>query len=652
MTVTQQIKGCCPLDCPDTCAWVATVEDGRVVRVEGAVDHPITRGVLCAKVRDFEQRTYAPDRLLHPLMRVGAKGSGDFEPIGWDDALDIIADRFSKIIAADGPEALLPFQYLGSMGVVQRQALMRLFHALGASQLGGSICGASGESLADEGHPTGFDPEDMQYSDFIVLWGANILSTCHHQWHFINQARRRGAKLVAIDPRLTQTGKRCDQHIAIQPSTDAVLAAGLARIMLVEKLVDLDGARSFITDFDEFRAQIEPWTSDRVSETCGIEEDVVVQLAREIASARPALIRVGVGPQQTSTGDALVRGLSALSILGGHWQQPGGGLFLFAEPEFDDVRASCPQLMNGEPRTLDMASLGSILTDASLSPPVNGLMIWNANPAVSQIDAARVRQGLAREDLFTVVLEHFLTDTARYGDIVLPSTTQLEHFDLQGAWGHHYISLNTPAIAPLGTAKTHGEVMRALSKRMGLELPELSESDEEIAASALPPDISLADLEECGWQKASPPGWQPEHLAAGLRLAGDDIVAPNPPGAELLRLLTPKSHYFLNSTFANMPRQRNAQGSPFLDMHPDDATVRGLEDHQTVAITRDRAEIRAVLRLTDAIVPGIVALEGKWWDRPKDTAAVSNLLSKSALSRAGQPAYNDTFVQVSGSVSS
>ena len=646
MTETRQIRGCCPLDCQDTCAWVATVEDGRVVRVRGAKDHPYTRGVLCAKVRDFEQQTYAPDRLLHPLKRIGPKGSGAFEAISWDEALDIIADRFSKIIAADGAEALFPFQYLGSMGVVQRQSLMRLFHALEASQLGGSVCGASGEALAEEGHPTGFDPEDMAHSDFIVLWGANILSTSHHQWHFIEAARRHGARVVSIDPRLTQTGKRCDQHIAIKPGTDAVLAAGLARIILDEKLGNLDAARSFVTDCDDFLRQIEPWTSHEVSRVCGIEENVIIELAREIAGARPALIRVGVGPQQTVNGDALVRGLSALSLLGGHWQHPGGGLFIFAEPEFGDYRASCPELMQGEPRSLDMATLGRILTDRTLSPPVNGLMIWTANPAVSQVDATEVRRGLAREDLFTVVLEHFLTDTARYADIVLPSTTQLEHFDIQGAWGHHYISLNFPAITPLGESKTHGEVMRELAKRMGLTMSALQESDEEIAASALPPHISLADLKKHGWQKASPPRWQPEDLADDLRIAGDEIVAPKPPRPTSLQLLTPKAHYFLNSTFANMPRQRKNQGSPLLDMHPNDARERELANCQPVAITCDGVEINAVLRLTDSILPGVVVLEGKWWDQPKETAAVSNLLSKSAWSRAGQPAYNDLFVQV------
>jgi anaerobic selenocysteine-containing dehydrogenase len=534
------------------------------------------------------------------------------------------------------------------MGAVQRQALMRLFHALGASQLGGSVCGASGEALAAEGHPVGYDPEEIVHSDFIVLWGSNVLSTCHHHWHFIEQARRRGARVVVIDPRLTQTGKRSDQHIAIKPGSDAILAAGLARIMVDEKLVNLDAARSLTSDFDDFLAQIEPWTSDQVSAACEIEENVIIGLAREIAAARPALLKLGVGPQQTAQGDALVRGVSALSILGGHWQQPGGGMFLFAEPEFDDYQASCPELITGQPRTLDMATLGSILTDCTLTPPIMGLMIWASNPAISQINAAWVRRGLSRNDLFTVVLDHFLTDTARYADIVLPSTTQLEHFDLQGAWGHHYISANLPAIAPLGESKSNGEVMRELAKRLGLAHPQLQQSDEEIAASALPPHLSLSDLKEHGWQKASPPRMQLEDFTPGLRLVNPDIFARQPQREGTLKLLTPKSHYFLNSIFANMPRQRKDQGGPYLDMHPDDAEERDIVDQQAVMIFTDRAKIKATLRLTDAILPGVVALEGKWWDQPEDTAAVSNLLSKPIWSPAGQPAFNDTFVQVAG----
>jgi anaerobic selenocysteine-containing dehydrogenase len=441
------IKGCCPLDCQDTCSWIAHVEAEKVVRVEGARDHPFTRGVLCAKVNDYPSRTYAADRLLHPLRRTGRKGVGEFERISWDEALGTIAERFSGIVEGYGGKALLPVNYLGSMGVVQRRALLRLFHALGASRFHGSVC---------------------------------------------------------IDPIRTRTADRSDQHLSIRPGTDRFLAAGIARLLFDEGLADLEFADGVAADLASFRTEVTPWSTERVADVCGITADEVVELARAFGRARPAVIRAGVTPQQTVDGEALVRSLSALTILGGHWKLPGGGLFIEANPVLHESAAARPDLSSGTPRSLDLARLGETLTDPTLDPAIHGLMIWGTNPAVVQPDVSRVREGLAREDLFTVVLEHFLTDTARYADIVLPATTQLEHFDVVGAWGHHYISVNNPAIAPLGETKSHGEVMRLLALRMGLTHPALQESDEEIAASALPEGVDLESLKKDGWRKSSP----------------------------------------------------------------------------------------------------------------------------------------------------
>jgi anaerobic selenocysteine-containing dehydrogenase len=414
--------------------------------------------------------------------------------------------------------------------------------------------------------------------------------------------------------------------------------------MLEEGLVDVRRADASIEDMDAFRAAIEPWMLDRVADVCGIEEATILDLARRIAAARPAQIRLGVGPQQTADGEALVRGLSALSLLGDHWRSPGGGLFVYAEPDLDTELAGRPDLLRGSPRSFDMADLGGILTDESLSPGIKGLMIWSSNPAVSQLDAPRLRRGLAREDLFTVVLEHFLTDTARHADIVLPSTTQLEHFDLQGAWGHHYISINERAIAPLGEARSHAFVMRELAARMGLRGAAFEESDEEIAESALPAGISLTDLRRKGWLKRSPTGTR--DLNEKLRLSPGSITPPAAAPADALQLLTPKSHFFLNSTFANMPRQRRAEGQPMLDMNPLDAEERKLEDGVRVAVSNRVGEFDAVLRVSASMRPGVVSLEGRWWDVPAETAAVANLLATPAYSPAGQPAYNEIFVHV------
>lgn len=642
MTETRLVKGCCPLDCQDSCAWVAHVQDGRVLRVEGARSHPITRGALCAKVNDYPARTYAPDRLLHPLRRTGSKGSGEFERISWGEALDTIAGSFSRIIAEDGAEALLPYHYLGSMGVVQRRSLMRIFHALGASQISGSICGAAGNVLEAEGHPRGVDPEEMVESRLIVLWGANVLTTCHHQWHFMEEARKRhGTRIVSIDPRRTRTAERSDQHLAIRPGTDHYLAAGMLRVLLDEELTDLSYAREVSCDLEELRDEVMAWTPERVAEICGVEVQEVIGLAREFGRARPALIRVGVGVQQSTAGEALFRGLSALAIVGGHWRLPGGGLFSETSPVLHEKRAERADLVPGSPRTLDMARLGETLT--TLQPPIKGLMVWGGNPVTAQPDAGRVIQGLRREDLFTVVLEHFLTDTARYADVVLPSTTQLEHFDLQGAWGHHYISVNLPAVAPLGEAKSHGEVMRLLAARMGLTHPALRASDEEIAASALPEDVELESLKAQGWRKKPP---APAAVSPGsLRLSGitrSSIVAPR---EGRLQLLTPKSHYFMNSSFANMPRQTRAMRRPTLEIHPTDAAARGLDDGSRVEIWNERGAVQAWARITDGVRSGVVALPGKWWGAEASGAA-SNLLTPSAWSPGGQPAYNEAWVEV------
>ena len=643
---SRRVRGCCPLDCQDTCSWVAHVEEGRVVRVEGAKEHPFTRGALCAKVNDYEQRVYAPDRLLQPLRRTGPKGSGEFERISWDEALDVIASRFLAIIDESGAEAILPLNYLGSMGVVQRRALMRIFHALGASRFHGSICGAAGNVLAEEGHPHGFDPEDIVHSRFVLLWGANLLSTSHHHWHFVDQARRQsGARIVCIDPIRTRTARACDEHVMLKPGSDAALAAGIAHVLFAEELADVAFAQSAVADLDAYREQVKPWTPERVSAVCGVAADVVVRLAREFGAARPATIRCGIAPQQTRAGESFVRALAALAIIGGHWRHRGGGLFLDASPVLSEASAARPDLLPRKTRSLDMARLGEHLTSTALEPPIRALMVWNHNPAVTQPDSVRVRQGLARDDLLTVVVEHFLTDTARYADVILPSTTQLEHFDIVGAWGHHYISLNEPAVPPQGEALSHGEIMRRLAPRLGLDHPAFHENDEEIAATALPDGIGLSALRENGWYKTTPAPPAFGDGAARLTIAGEVPLPVAAPAPDMLQLLTPKSHYFLNSSFANMPRQRAAMKRPTLEMHVADAATRGLLDAQEVEIANERAAIRAWLQITENICPGVVALAGKWWGDAGGNP-VANLLTASAWSPGGQPAYNDTFVRV------
>jgi anaerobic selenocysteine-containing dehydrogenase len=410
-------------------------------------------------------------------------------------------------------------------------------------------------------------------------------------------------------------------------------------VLLQEGLADLEFASRAAIDLEAYRSEAANWTPSRVAAVCGLEESEIVDLAREFGRARPALIRGGIAPQQTVAGEQFVRGLSALAVLGGHWQHRGGGLFIQTSSATDDNRAGRPDL-GPVPRTLDLARLGEHLTSTTLDPPILGLMVWCANPAVTQSDVTRVRAGLARTDLFAVVVDHFLTDTARFADIVLPSTTQLEHFDVQGAWGHHYISANLPAIAPLGEAKSHGEIMRRLAPKLGLTDPAFSDSDEQIAAAALPADVSLDELKARGFVKRSPP--RPVFGVDGVRVRLHEPPVVPSTGPDRLHLLMPKAHQFLNSTFVNMPRQRKAEGQPTLHMHPADAAARGLETGMAVCIHNDRGRLSAVLQVSTDIREGTAALPGKWWHSES-----GNLLTSALYAPGGQPAFNDTFVDVS-----
>jgi anaerobic selenocysteine-containing dehydrogenase len=532
------------------------------------------------------------------------------------------------------------------MGLVQRLALLRIFHALGASLQAGNVCGASAGALLGDGHPINVDPEETPDARLILLWGQNVLTTCHHQWHFIEQARANGAKVIAIDPRLTRTAKMCDAHLAPVPGSDAILAAAIGRHLLETNHADLDLAGLWVSDLDGYRAMVTPWTFDKAAAATGLAAAEIADLAEAFATARPALIRAGIAPQQAQNGEAFVRGVSAIAILGGHWRRRGGGLSILSFPSLDESAVSRPDLIEGSPRTLDMAKLAVTLDAAETDPPVKGLMVWSANPAVTQIDGPRLRRGLAREDLFTVVCDHFLTDTARFADIVLPATTQFEHFDIQGAWGHHYVMVNWPAVAPQGESRSSGAIMRALAPRLGLDHPAFRDSDEDIAAAALPSGWTLDEFTTANWRKSPTPRPQIAPRAARLRIADGPLAAPAKSRSGELQLLTPRAHYFLNSTFANIARHRQSQGGPIVMMNAADAAARALADGARVVLKRGSTGIEAILKVSDAIRSGILALEGKWWDGDDASAPAMNRLTQSSWSPAGQPTYNETYVTV------
>jgi anaerobic selenocysteine-containing dehydrogenase len=515
------IRGACPHDCPDTCATLVTVDEaGRAVRIAGDPAHPVTKGFLCAKVNRYLERTYHPDRLTTPLRRVGPKGAGRFAPISWDEALDEIAARLNEIRhSADGPQAILPYSYAGTMGLVQGSSMdRRLFHHIGASRLARTICseaGAEGMRMT-VGANVGADTEGVPESDLVLLWGTNTLTANPHLWPFLLEARKRGTPLVCIDPIRTRTAEQCDEWIPIRPGTDAALALGMMHVLFAEGLADEDYLARYTLGAAELRERVREYAPERVAGITGIPAGKIVELARRYGVARAAFIRVNYGLQRHAGGGMAVRTIACLPAVTGHWRRAGGGVQLSTSANFKFDRATLERPDLGPPaRTINMIRLGDALTlpDAGVGgPPVRALVVYNSNPASVAPDLNAVRRGLAREDLFTVVLEHFQTDTADWADIVLPATTQLEHWDVHLAYGHVYATLNRPAIAPIGEAKPNSEIFRLLAARMGLTHPALADDD-------------LTLIRQAVWEGSSHAGGRPTGGAASAALAPNDRPA-------------------------------------------------------------------------------------------------------------------------------
>ncbi len=470
-------RSVCALDCPDTCALVLQIDkDGRATKLSGDRDHPITRGFLCGKVAQYLEREYHPDRLLYPLRRTGPKGSGQFERVTWDEALDGIAARLQQISDASGPEAILPYSYAGTMGLLNGSGMdRRFFHRLGASRLERTICSAAGGAalMASQGIKLGAEPEQFAHSKLIIAWGANVLGTNVHLWPFIVEARRKGAKFYVIDPVRNRTGKAADRHFSINPGSDLALALGLMHVILRDSLEDKQYIAQHTSGFADLAELAQRYTPECVSKLTGIAADDVEQLAREYATTRPAMIRLNYGVQRSERGSSAVRAVAALPVITGSWREIGGGIQLTTSGAFEFNRAPLerPDLqylsaLGREARNINMAQLGRALTEVD-NPRVEALVVYNSNPAAIAPDQNRVLAGLRREDLLTVVLEQFQTDTADYADFVLPVTTFLEHTDLYLAYGHYYVQLARPALAAPGEARSNVEIFRALAKRMG-----------------------------------------------------------------------------------------------------------------------------------------------------------------------------------------
>lgn len=701
----RSVLGACPHDCPDTCSMLYTLRDERVVAVRGNPAHPFTQGRLCAKTNHYQERIYHAERVLHPLRRVGPKGEGRFERIGWDQALEEIGTRWRAILAEHGAQAILPYSYLGTQGLINGLTVGDpFFNRLGATVSERTFCdsGASTAYIMTLGPTAGLDPESLAHSRFIILWACNLLSTNAHLWPFVEQARRKGAKLVVIDPVRTATAAQADQHIRVRPGTDGALALALMHVIVRENLVDADYVAQHTVGYEALVEHLDAYTPEFAERETGVDAEVIRTLAREYARAQPAAIRIGVAIERSAGGGQLVRALASLPALVGAWRHPGGGILqlsLWAFPVKWDVLHRADLIPAGT-RVLNQWQLGAALTGAlSLSPPIRSLFVYNSNPLVVAPDQLRLQQGLAREDLFTVVSEHFITDTARYADLVLPATTQAEQLDLMFSWGHLYLTLNQPAIAPQGEAVTNAELFRRLSRVMGFTEAFFQRDDAQILREAVDWDspamqgITLAQLQEHGYARLNvPPAdvWAPHaqggfptpsgkvELMASMAAHGNFVLptfrqgyaeqqdgSPVPalptyqPPRESARsnpalaaryplaMMSPKSHSFLNSTYANHARQLSREGEQAIFLHADDATPRGIRNDDLVRVSNDRGSFVGVARVGEHTMPGvIVAPMGHWLarSRAQATPAALNPTAFADLGRA--PAFSDNLVEV------
>jgi len=687
---TSIVRAVCPHDCPDTCALLVTVQDGVATEVRGDPDHPTTAGVLCTKVSRYTERTYHKDRLLYPMKRTGKKGSGQFERVGWDEALDTIAARL-KAVAARDPQSILPYSYAGTMGLVQGESMSsRFFHKLGASLLDRTICATAGGAgyKYTIGARIGTDLEQFQNAKLILIWGGNPIASNLHFWMRAQEAKRNGATLIAIDPYRSLTAEKCHQHIALLPGTDAALALGMMHVLIGENFLDHDYIARHTLGFDALQERVKLWPPERVAQTCGIPVDQVLQLARafgEVAKrGDPVAIRTNYGLQRVHGGGMAIRNIACLPALVGAWRHAAGGVQLSSSDSFpkDNHALQRPDLIEAGaiPRTINMSTIGDDLRrDASpeFGPRIDALIVYNSNPVAIAPDSAKVAQGFAREDLFTVVLEHFQTDTADYADILLPATTQLEHVDAHSAYGHLYMLANNPAIAPLGEAKPNTEIFRLLAARMGYDDPCFKESDDAIAAQAFKRDDVRAvhfdwdALKQKGWQKLNMPDapfadggfptpsgkcefYSARMLADGLDplptyIAPYESRASNPLLAAKypLAMISPPARNFLNSTFINVQSLRSTEGEPHLDLHPDDAAPRGIASGDAVRIFNDRGSFIAKARITDRTRIGLVVGLSIWWKKlTADGRNANEVTSQRLTDMGGGPTFYDLLVQV------
>ena len=688
------VYGACQHDCPDNCAMETLVRDGRVISVKGRHDHPFTHGVLCAKVKSFEKRVYAADRILHPLRRIGAKGAAEFERISWDDALDEIHDRFTGIIDKHGAEAILPFNYLGSQGLLNgMHAGDPFFNGLGASIGERTFCN-SGASKAFRmvcGPTGGLDPESFAHSKLIILWGINIVSTAMHHWRFVKDAMKDGAKLIVIDPLRSRTAARADWHVRPRPGSDAALALGLINQIIADGAVDIDYVEQHTLGFEALKARAAEYSLQRTAQLTGLSIEEISQLAELYGATQQSAIRTGVALERTRNGPDAVRAIACLPALTGAWRHRGGGYFQHPQAHFPirRDRLTRPDFVAEGRRAINLFGLADALDPAS-EQPIKALFVYNANPITAAADQNGIVNGLMRDDLFTVVSEIFPTDATDYADIVLPATSQLEQLDLMYSWGHFNLQLNQPAIPPRGEAVSNTELFRRLSARMGLDDPDLQRSDEQLVQDSLDwqaenlRGTSIDDLRANGFARLNvgdvaqrlphaeggfpTPSGKCEFTSSSAASGGAMLevyrqgytgsepggaVDPLPQHREAVPdpshpfvLLSPKTHHFLNSGYANLAASTHGVDKQHVWLHPDDAQQLGLVDDDDVRVSNALGTLDAVVRITDDTLAGVLVIMHGNWRKHVGGATVNALVAHRPAEIGRAPTMNDTRVAI------
>ncbi|CDS53558.1 Anaerobic dehydrogenases, typically selenocysteine-containing [Polaromonas sp. CG9_12] len=674
-----QVRGACPHDCPDTCSLLTTVENGVAVRVQGNPDHPQTGGVLCNKVSRYTERTYHAERILSPLRRAGPKGSGRFEPVSWDTALDEIAARL-KEIAARNPEAIVPYSYCGTMGQVQGEAMAgRFFNRLGASTLDRTICAAAGaEGLTQTlGGKVGMRVEFFAESRLIIIWGSNSIGSNLHFWRHVQRAKRNGAKLICIDPRLSETAEKCHEHIALLPGTDAALALALMHELITHDWLDHDYIARHTLGWPALRERALPWSPERAAGVCGVPAEQIRSLARDYGQCflekQPAAIRLNYGMQRVRGGGNATRAVACLPALVGAWRHRAGGLLMSSSSLFPLDRAALqrPDLLAGRtPRTVNMSTIGDDLLlggSPAFGPKIEALIVYNSNPVAVAPDSGQVVRGFARDDLFTVVLEQFQTDTADYADFILPATTQLEHWDIHTTYGHTDVLLNRPAIAPLGDSRPNTQVFRELAARMGFADACFLDDDETLCRAAFGDRVDFQTLLDQGFATLPlpeapfaeggfpTPSGKCEFFSERLAAQGLDGLPDHVPNHEAagssadfpLAMISPPARNFMNSTFVNVKTLRAMEGEPVLEMHPHDAAARGIANGSTVRVFNARGDYRVKAEVSLRARPGVVNGLGIWWRKLGLSGTNVNQLTSQRLTDLGRgPVFYDCLVQV------